>query len=49
MKNVNINTIAKEAGVSQTTVSRVINESGYVNYKTKLKSSSNQTFKSFPK
>lgn len=37
MKNVNINTIAKEAGVSRTTVSRVINESGYVNYKTKLK------------
>ena len=25
MKNVNINTIAKEAGVSRTTVSRVIN------------------------
>lgn len=37
MTNVNINTIAHEAGVSRTTVSRVLNDSGYVNEKTKTK------------
>lgn len=37
MKNVNIKSIAQEAGVSRTTVSRVLNNSGYVNIETKKK------------
>lgn len=37
MENVNISTIAQEAGVSQATVSRVLNNSGYVSIKTKNK------------
>lgn len=37
MKNANISTIAEEAGVSQATVSRVLNNSGYVSEKTRAK------------
>ena len=37
MKNINIKSIAQEAGVSRTTVSRVLNNSGYVNIETKKK------------
>ena len=37
MKSVNIATIAQEAGVSQTTVSRVLNNSGYVSTDTRDK------------
>lgn len=37
MKNINIKSIAQEAGVSRTTVSRVLNNSGYVNIETQKK------------